>query len=210
MKRQPLHIYSKIAGPLPWKISNQIILMAITFSLVSGGQFYLFYNHILTELAELLTFQLLPHELEIVNDALPSLHHAVYAWVLPLALFNLALAAAAAFWLSNRIAGPAIAIRNHLKLIGDGDLTKELNLREKDELKEVADEINQSTTKLQVMVMGLKQNLVSLEAVNRRIQSENQHAIDSDLNAIRMNLEWFDTVELESDEPEDKSVDSMA
>ena len=50
--------------------------------------------------------------------------------------------------LSNRIAGPIYSIQNYLKELLEGRYDKRLKLREKDELKDVAEAINSLVSKL--------------------------------------------------------------
>ena len=62
--------------------------------------------------------------------------------------------------LSNRIAGPIYSIQNYLKDLLRGKYDKRLKLREKDELKDLAESINELAQKL------------------RRDQSDRQEVID--------------------------------
>ena len=192
MKRRFETLFRDTPGGLPKTITLKVLLLALLCCLISALQFALFYDRILEELASLLTFQLLPQELAAINARLPDTLSALLAWGIPLVLINCVLAALAGFWLSRRIAGPVIAIRNHLEKVGNGNLNDPLVLRQGDEMQEVADTLNQAVSKLQVMVWGIKTNLETLEALQRQHPSLQQQ---QQLDSIKMNLEWFDTLE---------------
>ncbi|USD38074.1 HAMP domain-containing protein [Ferrimonas sp. SCSIO 43195] len=206
MKRRIRNLYSRLAGPLPWTITVRIGVLCLLFCLISALQFYLFYDHILNELAQLLAFQLLPHELAEISRQLPNLHWALAVWTVPLLLVNTLFAGLAALWLSRRIAGPTLAIRSHLQRVGNGDLQAQLSLRQDDELKEVADEINQAVSKLQVMVWGIKTNLEALEAASEAAGEADRQRLQQQLQAIRINLNWFETLEQKNSDEVDSAV----
>lgn len=52
-------------------------------------------------------------------------------------------------WYSHRIVGPLIPIRNFLNKLIDGDYSARVRLREKDELKDLADHLNVLADRLQ-------------------------------------------------------------
>ena len=59
---------------------------------------------------------------------------------------------------SHRIAGPAYRIQKVLStMIEEGDLTKQFQLREKDELKELADALNTMTSNLRLKLLSDEQ-----------------------------------------------------
>jgi methyl-accepting chemotaxis protein len=59
-------------------------------------------------------------------------------------------------FLSHKIAGPMYRFENDLKLIGKGDLTTVIHLREKDQITEMANSLNQMTRNLREKVQALE------------------------------------------------------
>lgn len=58
-------------------------------------------------------------------------------------------------YFSHRIAGPVYRLeKNLLNMISEGDLTKQFCLREKDELKELADALNTMTSNLRLKLLS--------------------------------------------------------
>jgi len=87
----------------------------------------------------------------------------------------LLLTAIVALLASHKIAGPLFRVENALAAIGRGDLTERVKLREDDQLKQLAGQINQMTESLKARVEGLEVELQNLR----------QAADGGDLTAVK-------------------------
>lgn len=81
-------------------------------------------------------------------EALQSMHHrAVWAGI-----FGMLLPAVVAFGFTalqfHRVLGPLVAIQRHVRTLIEGDYSKTLTLRQADELKSLADDLNELTVRL--------------------------------------------------------------
>ncbi|WP_237466278.1 HAMP domain-containing protein [Vibrio stylophorae] len=140
------------------------------------------------QLADALTFRLLPQELEAVASALPSIDITLYQQLMVLSAIFVILFICAAIWLSLRIIGPVVHLKNSMLKIAQGDLTTRVELRHHDAFHDVAHSLNDSTARIQVLVMGLKENIAALE---NQCQSKAQR---QNLAALKQNLAYFDTL----------------
>ncbi|WP_152557208.1 hypothetical protein, partial [Photobacterium sanctipauli] len=70
----------------------RILFIALLSAIINAAQFYFFYAQTLDVLAEQLSFQLLPEELNAVAQSLPSMYDAMSNWLVLLLLLQLALA----------------------------------------------------------------------------------------------------------------------
>ena len=77
--------------------------------------------------------------------------------------------------LSNRIAGPIYSIQNYLKEILWGKYDKRLKLREKDELKDVAEAINELVVKLKNDQSDRREALKILESQTDKMEEIIRH-----------------------------------
>ncbi len=100
--------------------------------------------------------------------------------------------------LSNRIAGPIHRIKKYLNDIARGNYDKRLNLRKKDELKDLAMELNKLVVKLKQdkdkrseAVQGL---VKSTEELSRMLKAKNhfEGEITSILDSLRENINKLD------------------
>jgi methyl-accepting chemotaxis protein len=74
------------------------------------------------------------------------------------------------------LAGPLFRFQKELKEIGNGDLSKVVKLRKKDQVKAIADSLNQMRANLQEKILDIK------EEVEQIIESTSGQDIPPDLS----------------------------
>ncbi len=173
------------------RVLIRVTVITVWSMLAASTLFYLFYERLLGYLADLLMLQLLPDELALVSERLPSLHSAMIGWLIGLVLIQAVITLLGALWLVSKLTGPIFAIQRTLEQISLGDLSAEVHLSKQDDMAELASAINDCTARIQIMVLGLKENLAQLQA--HQI-TECEPAMQARLQAIQLNLDWFDTV----------------
>lgn len=75
---------------------------------------------------------------------------------------------------SHKLAGPLFRFQKELKEIGNGDLSKPVKIRKKDQFEAVADSLNQMRANLQIKILDIK------EEVNQIIEFTSTKEIPSD------------------------------
>ncbi len=99
--------------------------------------------------------------------------------------------------ISHRVAGPLFQIERILRSIGDGDLSRRIILREKDELKNLAMCINEMTTGLSNKISELEDDIKFLEEKLSFLENEagkelpNINKIRDDLKALYSSFNTF-------------------
>ncbi len=120
------------------RFARFVILLAFASAVLTGAAIFL------------TTFMLMGEKLADVypQARLVVIFQSVYFW----ALMSLLAAVPFIFWgsivFSHRIAGPLPKIYQALKNIGDGNYDVKLTLRKRDELRDLADHINEMASKL--------------------------------------------------------------
>jgi methyl-accepting chemotaxis protein len=99
--------------------------------------------------------------LVIKNTSLAILPAVMYTNIVTLGLISLASILVTLF-VSHKIAGPLFRIVEDLKIIEQGDLTKKISFRGKDQLTELADSINKTTTSLHEKVFTIQTDVEHL------------------------------------------------
>ncbi len=74
-----------------------------------------------------------------------------------------------AVYLSHKIAGPLVRIERDIKAVAKGDLKMRLSLRRKDELKSLAQSINEMTESIEEMVRKNSSSVAEMKEVTRKL-----------------------------------------
>ena len=126
--------------------------------------------------------------------------------------------------LTHIIAGPVYRMERVCRGIGEGDLTNLIKLRKNDELKELADSINEMTLGLRNRVINIKDNYEdlrgSIEASKGSIPESKVEELNAKLEAIEETIQSFilekerlarvEDEEEESDKQEDSEKQEAA
>ncbi|GAA4904029.1 HAMP domain-containing protein [Ferrimonas pelagia] len=179
---------------MPRRVMARVMMMAVISMFGSGVLFFLFYDQLLAQLAELLAYQLLPSEMAIVSEHLPSLQAAMVDWLVIFIGLQLFISGFGGWWLCHKLAGPVLSIRQALERLAAGDLAAEVTLRDGDEMIEVAEAINDCTARIQIMVMGMKENIAVLK--QSELTTYNAE-FQLRMEMVEQNLAWFETVNYE-------------
>lgn len=128
-----------------------IILVGVIFS---TGLLFLFSQGTLTS-----SFQ--QSRLVIKNTASAILPAVIYTNLITLGLITLATIVVTIF-ISHKIAGPMFRFEKDLKEIGEGDLTKNIGLRKKDQLTDMAVSLNKMIASLHDKVLAIQSDVEHL------------------------------------------------
>ena len=140
-------------------------LIVIAGALVSTGLLFLFSQGTLTS-----SFQ--NSSLVIENTGFAILPSVFYTNIITLVLILLATITVVLF-ISHKIAGPMFRFEKELKEIGQGDLTKMIRLRNKDQITEIATGLNSMTANLHDKVAAIQNELEqAIELASKENASE--------------------------------------
>lgn len=128
--------------------------------IVSTGLLFLFSQDTLTS-----SFQ--NSKLVIENTAMAILPTIIYTSLITFALLAIATIIVTLF-ISHRIAGPMFRFEKELKEIGEGDLTKKVFLRKKDQAEDLADCINDMAASLHGKVIYIRNGIEQILESARR------------------------------------------
>ena len=110
--------------------------------------------------------------LQIENTSLAILPAVIYTNLITLGLICLATIITTLF-ISHRLAGPLFRFEKELKEIGNGDLTTVITLRKRDQIKILADDLNQMSGNLHEKVSGIRNKILALsEQVSKQKHSK--------------------------------------
>lgn len=107
--------------------------------------------------------------------------HIVFPVLLYSGLILLIIASIEMLFYSHRIAGPLYRINNDIKRMAKGEIGDKINLRKRDEFKELAESIN-------LLKEKISKDLFKLNLVKEKLQSANPHLSKEEINEILKEL----------------------
>ncbi len=147
--------------------------------ILSTGLLFLFSQDTLTS-----SFQ--QSKLEIRNTAVAILPSVIYTNLITLGLVTLATVIVTLF-VSHKIAGPLFRFEQELKEIGEGNLTKRVVLRKKDQITDMADRLNDMVASLQEKIRDIQGDV---EGIRRSAsQQKAQGSLIEDLDKLQQKVE---------------------
>lgn len=150
------------------KFILKFCMVFLTGIIISIGLLFLFSKNTLTSSFE-------QSRLVIKNTASAILPSVFLSHFIALVLITL-LTIVVTLLISHKLAGPLFRFQKELKEIGNGDLSKVVKLRKKDQVKAIADSLNQMRANLQEKILDIK------EEVEQIIESTSGQDIPPDLS----------------------------
>lgn len=148
-----------------------LVLLGVT---LSTGLLFLFSQDTLTS-----SFN--QSRLVIESTAWAILPAVIYTNLITLGLISLATVGVTLF-VSHKLAGPMYRLEADLKIIGEGDLTKRIRLRKKDQFKDLVESLNLTTAGLHEKVLALR---VEVEKIIRLASEQREpEAVIEPLKAL--------------------------
>lgn len=153
-----------------------------------------FYNHILDQLVGSSSpLMLLPEEIEELSQALPGLYKTLALWLLLLSIVSCITTLTAGFFMVSKLAGPLVRLKHAVAKLGDGDLSVHVELRKGDEFQDLAQDLNSTLARIQLMVMASKENLALIEELQNDVLKDERLALAAE--GLHDALGYFQTVE---------------
>jgi len=155
---QDKHLHKRthyfIKKDFQFKFILKFCLLIFAGAFISTGLLFLFSHDTLTS-----SFQ--HSRLTIQNTAIAILPAVIYTNLITLGLICMA-AIVVILFISHKIAGPIFRFEKEIKEIGQGDLTKKIRLRKKDQITELAESIDNMTASLHEKVLDIRTGLERL------------------------------------------------
>ena len=163
------------------KFMLKFCILILAGVIVSTGVLLLFTKGTLTT-----SFQ--GSRLAIENTAFVILPSVLLTNLITLGLVSLASTVVILF-VTHKVLGPMIRFEQDIKVIGEGDLTKRIRLRPKDQLRETANNINKMTENLHEKVLNIRNELEQL--INTASEKNVEQNTVAELNNLHQKVETY-------------------
>ena len=167
------------------RLAAIMVLVVIIVANIVGGLIYCFSYESLTRLCT---------EYRIPGGAEP-IGRLLLPGVLISEVLSVIIAGMLCIKITHIVAGPVYRMERVARGIGEGDLTNFIKLRQKDELKDLADSMNEMTLGLRNKVISLKENFAEVRdgfnALKSSIPAEKFEAVSQKMSDIEETLQAF-------------------
>jgi len=92
-------------------------------------------------------------------------------------------------FVTHKVVGPMIRFEQDIMVIGQGDLTKRIRLRNKDQLTETADKLNKMTGNLHAKVLDIRNGLEHI--IGAASEKDVPQNIIAELNSLQQRIETY-------------------
>lgn len=134
-----------------------------------------------------------------------QLGQALLPGVIIAELISIFVVAFICIFVTHTIAGPVYRMEKVVRNIGEGDLTHFIKLRPKDELKDLADAMNEMTMGLRNKIIGFKETVAQIrEGIAVTKSSGNLSKLDDILKSVESMEESLHSFTLEKERRESK------
>jgi len=135
-----------------------------------------------------------------------QLGQALLPGVIIAELISIFVVAFICIFVTHTIAGPVYRMEKVVRNIGEGDLTHFIKLRPKDELKDLADAMNEMTMGLRNKIISFKENVASIrDGVTLAKSTGNVSKLDDVLKNLESMEESLQSFTLEKERREQKA-----
>lgn len=90
-------------------------------------------------------------------------------------------------YISHKIAGPMFRFEKEIQIIAQGDLSSVIALRKKDQVKEMADSLNQMTRSLNRKISDIRLEIINLESIIQEHPVPNP--VSAGIQALKQKIE---------------------
>ncbi|MBW1701681.1 MAG: methyl-accepting chemotaxis protein [Deltaproteobacteria bacterium] len=161
-----------------FKFILKFCLIILVGSIISTGLVLLFSRGTLTSSFE-------HSKLVVTNTATAILPAVILTNIITILIISLATIVVVLF-ISHKIAGPLFRFEKELKEIGEGDLTKVIRLRKKDQITDMAESLNSMTSNLRDRVLAIQTGVTQvLESASKQNAPE---GLIEELDNLHINI----------------------
>lgn len=165
------------------KFMLKFCLLLLLGVIVSTGMLILFTKGTLTT-----SFH--ASRLTIEDTAFVILPSVLLTNLITLGLVSLA-AVIVILFVTHKVVGPMIRFEKDINQIGQGDLTKVIRLRNKDQLTATAENLNKMTKSLRQKVLDIREDLTGITEAISSSEVEVPGRLIPDLNALQQKVETY-------------------
>jgi len=129
-------------------------------------------------------------DMQLVNEAVPSLTAVLGKWVMSMMLINLLVTVGLGIYITRKLGHPLLAIKRTLREIGNGNLDVRLRASDKNEFGEISSELSAAMRSVREQIAAAKQEISHAEEKIKTAESE-EDDVNQAVRNCKMALDFF-------------------
>ena len=170
---------------------RRVILLASIYLVITTVLVGIFYHMILGKLIEgAAPLFLVSEDMELFNESLPGLTAVIGRWIVAMLIINVLVTVGIGTYIVRKLGHPILAIKRALREIGEGDLNVRLRESDNNEFGEIADELNNASSRIKKHIAEAKQEMTLLQEL-KNAPAANSADFDRALENCHQALNYF-------------------
>lgn len=186
---------------------RRVLALSMIYLVVTTIMLGLFYHQMIGNLVEgVAPLFFVSEDMQLVNEAVPSLAAVIGKWVVSMMLVNLLVTVVLGIYITRKLGHPLLAIKRTLREIGNGNLDVRLRASDNREFGEISSELTAAMRSIREQISAAKQEIQQAdEHVQAADSSEHdEHELDQAVRNCKMALDYFQVDS--SDGPDTKAA----
>jgi len=168
----------------------RILALTLVSVLISTVALAFFYSHMLSLFAGGdMPLYFAPENMETLTQNIPGMQETMIQWLLILGGINAVVTVIAATFMTYKLGGPLYRLKADMDVIGQGDLSKRIHLRQGDEYQDVATSINTSVQHLDDAVANIHAQLAAFQDIH--LHGAEQEKLEQAISQMQSSLDYF-------------------
>ena len=170
---------------------RRVILLASIYLVITTELVGIFYHMILGKLIEgAAPLFFVSEDMELFNESLPGLTAVIGRWIVAMLIINVLVTVGIGTYIVRKLGHPILAIKRALREIGEGDLNVRLRESDNNEFGEIADELNNASSRIKKHIAEAKQEMTLLQEL-KNAPAANSADFDRALENCHQALNYF-------------------
>ena len=170
---------------------RRVILLASIYLVITTVLVGIFYHMILGKLIEgAAPLFFVSEDMELFNESLPGLTAVIGRWIVAMLIINVLVTVGIGTYIVRKLGHPILAIKRALREIGEGDLNVRLRESDNNEFGEIADELNNASSRIKKHIAEAKQEMTLLQEL-KNAPAANSADFDRALENCHQALNYF-------------------
>lgn len=173
---------------------RRVLAIATLYLVVTTLMMGVIYHQMIGSLVEgVAPLFFVSEDMQLVNEAVPSLSAVLAKWIISMMLVNLLVTVVLGIYITRKLGQPLLAIKRTLREIGNGNLDVRLRESDKNEFGEISGELSSAMRSIREQISAAKEEISSAEEHIQPSNSdaEDQNNVNQALRNCKMALDFF-------------------
>jgi len=171
---------------------RRVLALATLYLVITTALLGLFYYQIIGQLVEgVAPLFFVSEDMQLVNEAIPSLSAVIGKWVIAMLLINVLVTVTLGIYITRKLGHPLLAIKRTLREIGGGNLDVRLRASDNREFGEISSELSVAMRSIREQIAAAKQEIEQADEHFQSADEKRDDNVDQAVRNCKMALDYF-------------------